>query len=85
MLIKREIFEGPMEKAELFLSLMDKANIKTFVHYPNRVNSGDVARGAGVGRYGQQSVDPKKEQVVVLVRKKDLDQAKDIIRRELVE
>lgn len=85
MLIKREIFEGPMEKAELLLSILNQANIKTFLHYPERVNSVDVARGAAVGRFGQQTVDPKKEQVVVLVRKKDLDQAKDILRQALSE
>lgn len=84
MLIKREIFEGPMDKAELFLSVLKKANIRTFLHYPERVNSADVARGA-VGRFGQQTVDPKKEQVVVLVRKCDLDQAKAILRQELSE
>lgn len=85
MLIKREIFEGPMDKAELFLSVLKKANIRTFLHYPERVNSADVARGAAVGRFGQQTVDPQKEQVVVLVRKCDLDQAKAILRQELSE
>ena len=79
MLIKRAVFDGPKEKGMAIVSALQGAGIKAYLDYPNAGHPADVARSAGVGRYGESS-DPKFSQVTVYVKRKDIDAAQDLIR-----